>query len=579
MVAPKRVVWAGCYNDGWQELIVPTAFSHPAKYARGLIHRLYRHLLERGYVRAGDTILDPFGGVALGALDALTYGLRWVGCELEPHFVALGQQNLALWRQRYGFTGGTLLQGDSRQLRAVLSHTSCCPHCGTIGQQLGQHGGEAYAKIQSETSRREYSEGNVRRKTDDTSTNSTSPGSIRALYTALDAHIPDQGQALYREGQPPVYDRENCRESPLSQNKASRAMRDVSISNASLCPSCQLRSLRQQAAEPTDTLPQLPHELTQKTVLGVNQEGRNAETEYSTSRVDQRAITAPGQLGTLPPGDIAAVLSSRVYPGCVHDGNGIDHTKLTGNTPGPHTQAKAEGYGTTPGNLGALPPGAVVSPPPYAGNLQHDYRVTDEGGRDRDVRRGKRQGLGCFRDSETYGQTPGNLGALPMGAVVSSPPYESSQQVDNRTKKPSALSSTWEKRFGTISDGASPGQLANEPLTFWSAASQIMAEVAAVLPLGAVACWVVKGYVSKGKLVDFPAQWQTLCEAHGFVLLEEIHASLVEDHGIQEALFGAAEQVTTERKSFFRRLHERKPGAVRIDHETVLILRKEALTP
>ena len=43
------------------------------------------------------------------------------GRELEPRFVALGQQNLDLWRQRYGFTGGTIVQGDSRRLRAVLA--------------------------------------------------------------------------------------------------------------------------------------------------------------------------------------------------------------------------------------------------------------------------------------------------------------------------------------------------------------------------------------------------------------------------------------------------------------------------
>ena len=51
----------------------------------------------------------------------MTYGLRYIGVELEPRFVALAQQNLDLWRQRYGFTGGTVVQGDSRQLRAVLA--------------------------------------------------------------------------------------------------------------------------------------------------------------------------------------------------------------------------------------------------------------------------------------------------------------------------------------------------------------------------------------------------------------------------------------------------------------------------
>ena len=116
----KRDVWAGCYSDSWQELIVSEAFCHPAKVSRGLSHRIYRHLLDSGYVRPGDTILDPFAGIGGFCLDAMTYGLRYIGVELEPRFVDLAQQNLDLWRRRYGFTGGTIVQGDSRQLRQVL---------------------------------------------------------------------------------------------------------------------------------------------------------------------------------------------------------------------------------------------------------------------------------------------------------------------------------------------------------------------------------------------------------------------------------------------------------------------------
>jgi len=64
-----------------------------------------------------------------------------------------------------------------------------------------------------------------------------------------------------------------------------------------------------------------------------------------------------GQLGAMPAGTLSCVVSSPPYVHSVHDGNGIDQTKLTGNRPGRHTQAKAEGYGVTPGNLGNLPEG------------------------------------------------------------------------------------------------------------------------------------------------------------------------------------------------------------------------------
>ena len=113
--------WQGCYGDSWQDLIVPEAFAHPAKVARGLSHRIYRHLLSSGYVRPGMVVLDPFAGIGGFCLDAMTYGLGWLGIELEPRFVELGNQNLELWRQRYGFTTGTIVQGDSRRLREVLA--------------------------------------------------------------------------------------------------------------------------------------------------------------------------------------------------------------------------------------------------------------------------------------------------------------------------------------------------------------------------------------------------------------------------------------------------------------------------
>jgi hypothetical protein len=98
-----------------------------------------------------------------------------------------------------------------------------------------------------------------------------------------------------------------------------------------------------------------------------------------------------------------------------------------------------------------------------------------------------------------------------------------------------------------------------------------MSELAEILPPGAVCAWVVKAYVKDKQVVPFPDQWRQLCEAHGFVLVEEIHASLVEHHGTQEGLFSGPQTVTTEKKSFFRRLAEKK-GSPRIDHETVLIL-------
>ena len=125
LAATRRQHWTGCYSDNWQGVIVPDAFAHPAKFARGLISRIYKHGIERGYWQPGDRIVDPFGGVALGGLDAMRLGLHWYGCELEPRFVAPGNANINKWRRDLAMLGdgvgtATLLQGDSRRLLEVV---------------------------------------------------------------------------------------------------------------------------------------------------------------------------------------------------------------------------------------------------------------------------------------------------------------------------------------------------------------------------------------------------------------------------------------------------------------------------
>jgi DNA modification methylase len=75
---------------------------------------------------------------------------------------------------------------------------------------------------------------------------------------------------------------------------------------------------------------------------------------------------------------------------------------------------------------------AVVTSPPYGGNEKCDYLMAEDGKtRQRDARRDHTQGKGCFRGSETYGTSPGQIGRLKPGdvdAVITSPPYAESIQ-------------------------------------------------------------------------------------------------------------------------------------------------------
>lgn len=50
MAGVKLTDWYKCYSGGWTNEIVPEAFSHPAKFARGLIRRIYEHAIEQGWL-------------------------------------------------------------------------------------------------------------------------------------------------------------------------------------------------------------------------------------------------------------------------------------------------------------------------------------------------------------------------------------------------------------------------------------------------------------------------------------------------------------------------------------------------
>lgn len=121
-----------CYPSNWKGLIVPQAMSHPAKFSSKLIRRIYEHMLEENWLRVGDTVIDPFGGVALGALEAMRHGMNWMGIELEPKFVDLGTQNIAFWNKRFSsmphWGSAVLLQSDSRFILKVLD----CEHTGAM---------------------------------------------------------------------------------------------------------------------------------------------------------------------------------------------------------------------------------------------------------------------------------------------------------------------------------------------------------------------------------------------------------------------------------------------------------------
>lgn len=396
--------WHGLYKERWGDDIVPDAYAHPAKFARGLIRHIYIHLRDHGYLFPGDTILDPFAGVALGGLDAALLGYNWLGGELEQKFVDLGRQNIELWVKQYrplwpdSWGKAVLLQGDSRHLGKMIREADGLVSSPPFGS-----------------------------------------GETRDRFPVQEGEIAD----------------------------------------------CITRAYTQ----------------------------------------DNQGNTQ-GNLATMTTSDagLDAVLTSPPYAaGCAHTG---------GADPKPEHVEGGEirfvEYGNSEGQLAAMPEGdldAGVSSPPYEGALGKAREYVDEKRARADANRDIMQCKAGPVHDLRYSSTPANLG---------------NDSGDN----------------------------------FWTAARQIVDQCYLVLKPGAVAVWVVKRFVRKKQIIDFPDQWRQMCEAAGFETVEWIRAWVVEEHGMQLGLFGESKALRKERKSFFRRLYERNYPENAIDWEDVLIMRR-----
>ena len=391
--------WTACYDLSWKGLIVPEAFSHPAKFARGLIERIVRHGLAHGWFKPGDVVGDPFGGVALGGIVCGYHGLNWVGVELEEKFVDLGNRNLALHGLRWmNLEGGasvvTLLQGDSRRFAELVRPAAIV----------------------------------------------TSPpyADSDQNYAAGWTHI-DPAKAVH------------------------------------------------------------------------NRHSRQREADYGSS---------PGHIGSLPAGELGAVLTSPPYADMSRDSGTDLHPERAEGTFG--RGQMRDGYGDAAGQIASLPPGdlsAVVTSPPYEASL-----------------------------------TPGNKNELR----------------DCKWSKIGGGQMKYRQRYSADTDG----QIGNaEGETYWQAMAQVYAQCRQALRPGGVLVCVVKDYVKNKQRVPLSDQTLSLLLHLGFEPVDRFAAMLVSEQTHLGLFNGEPIVQRKSRKSFFRRLAEKK-GSPAIDHEDVLVVRK-----
>lgn len=514
------ITWHGCYKDGWKGIIVDGAFQHPAKFSRALIHRIYEHMISRDWIRPGESVIDPFGGVALGALEAMRNGLHWVGVELEPRFVTLGQGNIVSWNATYGkhFRGwgtATLLQGDSRRLTEVLrdqlyaGSVSSPPYACSLGE--GQSGIDWGKQADREAAWVHGWNGEIY---------GSSEGQLGAMVArGFDVAV----------SSPPYADQPTKNGGDLTQWAGKRR-------------------------------------------IGISQ---NRNEGYGDS---------DGQLGAMAVRGFDAAVSSPPFEDSLSRDavNSVDRIALArarGISNAEHVTpidmeqvySRDQEYGSAEGQLGAMRGGfdAVVCSPPFVSSVGSDD-PQKRGGLFRDPKRS-----GDVSLTAEYGNTDGQLGAMggrEFDSAVSSPPYQTGGGHKHQMDAWNTNGRGQSGHSGGYAD-ESDGQVQGDGNDFWLAARAVVEQTYQVLVPGAIAVWVCKDFVRNKRRVPFSDQWRQLSEVCGFELVEWIHASLVTDNGVQCGLFGEDVTLRKERKSFFRRLAESK-GSPRIDWEDVLFMRR-----
>ena len=576
----KTTDWRNLYGETWKGIITPAAFAHPAKFARGLIRKIYLHAFNQGWVKEGDRVLDPFGGVGLGGFDAARLGLHWTGVELEKRFYILGNGmacpgiDAAFWRRYQGRGGRWLALG-------------ICPDCGDLldtNPPMLELFGKKIKAIPSQAAHRYGGNIGAWRQTF-----ANYPGSARLINgdsRFLLSYLAEAEPVDLAISSPPYEEVINSGKNGIDWNKAGR-------------PDRTKASVKRK--EPTST----------------------GELKYGETE---------GQLGAMPAKDFDLAISSPPF-GQAQTGGGIavngyqNQEKRPGSEERPFDLIGERTYtpqnqGESDGQLANMPTKGfdlAISSPPYEEsqiaksstgvNLEKQYQTyrASGGGASFEKFVATQQ-----KHTTEYGITEGQLGAMPAKGFdlsVSSPPYEQTRIDGNGDEGSSGLRDEngnylrgpegWKirKEMGGRY-GETEGQLGGMATDFWTAARSIVDQVFAALKPGGVAVWVVKDFVRNKQVDPFCEKWRILCEAAGFETVCQHRAWLVEEVGNARALFdfddgqgnlvqagqvvrlenGEVKKPTKERKSFFKRLHEKKGGA-RVDWEMVICMQKPGVQP
>ena len=508
--------WYGCYGPRG-DLFTQDSNKHPAKMAVQLAYRIFEHGQKRGYWKPGDLILDPMAGIGTTGIVGASLGYNVLLLELEYHFLSMAAANICVLRTKMPDAGKiSLLQGDARQLEAVLVHADAAgalsspPYSSEFREQHpGTRGGEIAQESQRGGSFRGYG----------AAVSSPPYGGEPRQGTDQHSERQEGGEwsGKYQGGCHPD------RLKGASHNKMAGAVTSPTYGDSGLQVGCS-HAVRKLAAEgkwdeATALFQQFEEEQVRRGMR------RSVRSDPAIRAVIQRSLESENagySGGARAP---EAAVASPVYP----------------DDPSKHKGSEGPGSGSK----------ARLARSPHPGSVP-------------------------------YGSQTAQIGNLPdpkgdIDAVLSSPPYHQDMNRDRKT------SASWEKhcagRGGLPVErnyGTSPAQIENvkNQETYLSAMRQVYAQLHLVLQPGGVVCLVTKNPVKKGQIRRLDQDTILLMEAVGFTFLERQMAMLAEELGVQQRLDGGADRIRCERKSFFKRLFERKYPDLRVDHEDMLWFQK-----
>jgi hypothetical protein len=568
----KPIQWFGCYQDSWKGVITAAAFAHPAKFSKGLVERILDHMRNRGWLKWHDVIGDPFAGVRCGGIIAAYHGYGWIGMELEKKFIDLGEANFELHASKWKALGVPMpvcYQGDSRQFDKLVHAVLTSPP---------------------------YVSGGHHTDVMDAGNKNGRGQKVKAIVTSppYSGSLDDGGP---EKRHPDGYDRTN---NWTGYGKGKGQIATLKTGDvAAVVTSQPFLGAR------SDTT---------SSGGGINKKGYEGKSPArpSHAKMGERTFQAgqdkerdPDNIEVLEPGNVDVVVSSPPYEQISAGAGGLNHlpakdaSQQSGRKKGA-SQSADQTYGTTPGQISHTVKGdvdVVLSSPPYADSVSSESHGIDFSkskpdypGRVNHPDRNAKHSAAA--DNMKYGDAPGQIGKLK--AVVTSPPWQKNVEGGRRAGKFKGDAVLKSKRGKGASNeavraqaardegktlGDSAGQIGQEAgETYWQAMAKVYHACLKSLKPGGVMAIVVKDFVKDKKRMPLCDDTMRLLVWLGFEEVERIHAMLTEKQ-IHHDLFEGTTTKVTEKKSFFRRLHESKLPANdprRIDFEEVLIVRKPA---